>query len=164
MKLFLNTFTAFFMVGAISCSSIVSKSTYPVVVKSAPSGLKYSIKNKAGSVVSTGRTPSTVSLNAKAGFFKAAKYQIDILEGSRTVGSTELTATIDGWYLGNILFGGLIGLLIVDPATGNMWALPDEVTVHKNTLASTDAPQLNVALLSSLTEQQRQKLVKIKSR
>lgn len=32
---------------------------------------------------------------------------------------------MDGWYVGNIIFGGLIGLLLVDPITGAMWKLPD---------------------------------------
>jgi hypothetical protein len=34
---------------------------------------------------------------------------------------------MDGWYIGNILFGGVIGFLIVDPATGAMWKLGDPV-------------------------------------
>ena len=33
-----------------------------------------------------------------------------------------LHTTLNGWYLGNIIFGGLIGLLLVDPATGAMWS------------------------------------------
>lgn len=38
---------------------------------------------------------------------------------------------MDGWYFGNILFGGLIGFLIVDPATGAMYTLkPDTLNVH----------------------------------
>lgn len=34
---------------------------------------------------------------------------------------------MDGWYMGNLLFGGFIGFLIVDPATGAMWKLDDNV-------------------------------------
>ena len=33
----------------------------------------------------------------------------------------EITPDFNGWYIGNILFGGLIGMIIVDPATGDMW-------------------------------------------
>ena len=37
-------------------------------------------------------------------------------------------AKLGGWYAGNFIFGGLIGFLIVDPATGAMWTLsPKEV-------------------------------------
>ena len=32
---------------------------------------------------------------------------------------------LSGWYLGNFLFGEVIGLLIIDPATGAMWRLPE---------------------------------------
>jgi hypothetical protein len=38
---------------------------------------------------------------------------------------------VDGWYFGNLLFGGLIGLLIVDPATGAMYKLePNEINCN----------------------------------
>ncbi len=40
--------------------------------------------------------------------------------------TTRLEATLDGWYIGNIIFGGLIGFLIVDPLTGAMWKLPEQ--------------------------------------
>lgn len=157
-------FTSLAIVSSISCSSIVSKSSYPVTVNSAPSGLKYTIKNSKDTTISSGRTPATVTLNASNGFFKAAKYQIDILQGTKVVGSTELAATLDGWYFGNVLVGGLVGLLIVDPASGAMWALPAEVTVHKNTLAAhSAASELQVAYFSTLTEQQRQRLIKLES-
>jgi hypothetical protein len=32
--------------------------------------------------------------------------------------------------LGNIVFGGLIGLLIVDPATGAMWKLEETQVIN----------------------------------
>ena len=38
----------------------------------------------------------------------------------------QLEASINGWYFGNIIFGGLIGILIVDPATGAMWKISEE--------------------------------------
>ena len=39
-----------------------------------------------------------------------------------------LESEVDSWYFGNILFGGLIGMLIIDPATGAMWKLPENVS------------------------------------
>jgi hypothetical protein len=39
-----------------------------------------------------------------------------------------IDGAINGWYFGNILFGGLIGMLAVDPSTGAMYTLkPDAV-------------------------------------
>lgn len=47
-----------------------------------------------------------------------------------------LSADISGWYFGNILFGGLIGMLIVDPATGAMWKLPENVNASVSPIAT----------------------------
>ncbi len=37
---------------------------------------------------------------------------------------------LDGWYFGNLIFGGLLGILIIDPATGAMWRLDETFTVY----------------------------------
>lgn len=34
--------------------------------------------------------------------------------------------SLDGWYFGNILLGGFLGMVIIDPATGAMWELDTE--------------------------------------
>ena len=34
-----------------------------------------------------------------------------------------LECSVNGWYFGNLLIGGLIGMLIIDPATGAMYKL-----------------------------------------
>ena len=44
-----------------------------------------------------------------------------------------LETRMNGWYLGNIIFGGLIGALIVDPATGAMWTFKEnDIMMNKN--------------------------------
>jgi hypothetical protein len=32
----------------------------------------------------------------------------------------KVDGTVNGWYFGNVVFGGLIGMIAVDPATGAM--------------------------------------------
>jgi hypothetical protein len=32
-------------------------------------------------------------------------------------------STVNGWYVGNVILGGMIDLLVVNPATGAMWTL-----------------------------------------
>ncbi len=109
-----------------SCASIVSKSVYPVSLCSSPTGLKYELRDKNGVAVSTGRTPAMVTLHASNGFFSPARYQLFCFsEDGKSFSQVPVSASLDGWYVGNILFGGLIGWLIVDPATGAMWKLPD---------------------------------------
>ena len=52
---------------------------------------------------------------------------------------------LDAWYFGNILLGGVIGMLIVDPATGAMYKLSTDY-LHINMENSTTAtePELRV--------------------
>jgi len=108
-----------------NCASIVSKSDYPVTITS-PKPTKVSVKNKATSnVVHTGTTPTTVTLSASDGYFKPAKYEIESKASTQS-----LEATMDPWYAGNIIFGGLIGIFI-DPATGAMWKLPKDVNINQ---------------------------------
>jgi hypothetical protein len=81
-----------------------------------------------------------VKLDRGAGYFKGAKYNVVI----EKPGFSKKEFVVDsslmvGWYLfGNLLFGGLIGWFIVDPATGAMWSLdPDETYIE---LAPTARP------------------------
>lgn len=122
---------------AWGCASIVSKSRYPVTFDSNPTGANIVITDKSGNRIFEGRTPTTLTLSASKGFFSPAEYYIEVsMEGYNT-GRATLTAGLDGWYIGNILFGGLIGMLIVDPATGAMWKLDERVVV--NLVAKTSA-------------------------
>jgi hypothetical protein len=68
-----------------------------------------------------------------------------------------LEPTIDGWYFGNILFGGLIGMLIVDPLTGAMYCLPTEVKADFGS-----STQLKVDTIDNLTPEQKQNLIPVK--
>ena len=94
-----------------------------------PPGKEVVVKDKSGRAVYQGKTPMTVTLPACSGFFSPARYTIAVLENDKPVAVDQISASIDPWYVGNILFGGLIGILIVDPATGAMWCLTDRVIV-----------------------------------
>ena len=72
-------------------------------------------------------TPATFRLPAKAGFFSREKYTFEFEKKGYLPASSSLNGKLDAWYFGNIVFGGLIGVLIVDPATGAMWKLDDRV-------------------------------------
>jgi len=109
------------------CASIVSKSQYPVYMKSDPTGAKVTVKNELGTQVHKCTTPSTVTLSAKSGFFSSANYSFEFEKEGYYPGVSSLSGQMDSWYIGNILFGGLIGFLLVDPATGAMWRLDDTV-------------------------------------
>jgi hypothetical protein len=112
------------------CASIVSKSSWPVTVQSNPTGAKCVIAKENGIQLQTGVTPMTFTLNSSNGFFQSARYVITCDKEGYQTSKTELSSSLNGWYWGNILFGGLIGLLIVDPATGSMWKLEEVQVVN----------------------------------
>jgi hypothetical protein len=121
-----------FCLGMTACCSIVSKSSYPVTISSNPPGASFTLKKANGLAMSTGVTPATITLNSSDGYFQPAKYIVEFTRKGVTQ-TVPLNASINGWYFGNLLFGGIIiGMLIVDPATGAMWRLDDSVIATFN--------------------------------
>ena len=59
-----------------SCASIVSKSSYPITINSAPSEAQIVIKDKKGVEIFSGQTPATLKLKSGSGFFGKARYQV----------------------------------------------------------------------------------------
>jgi hypothetical protein len=122
------------------CASIVSKSDWPVRVSSNPDGALCTVTDKTGTVISKGVTPTILTLKSGDGYFKSASYKLMFeKEGYQPV-SKELPTSLNGWYWGNIVLGGLIGMLIVDPATGAMWSLDESVTGTLAALPGVSSP------------------------
>ena len=156
-------------VALTGCASILSDSTYPVVFDTDPSGAQMRITDEAGNVVFDGRGPTTLSLKSGDGYFSGARYTVAAdLNGQSTTAT--LTPSMDGWYVGNILFGGLIGLLIVDPITGAMYKLPERFVVDMDggaseisaTGADGETMTLNVVALADVPEHLRGELIPVK--
>lgn len=126
------------------CASIVSKSQWPVIINSNPGGANVTITNKRGMEVQKGETPMSITLSSSAGFFSPAEYQFAFEKEGYYPANASLSAGMNGWYLGNIIFGNFIwiGILIVDPATGAMWKLDD--TVCGNLKPDPNAPVKSV--------------------
>jgi hypothetical protein len=142
------------------CSSIISQSEYSVAIDSSPTGASFIITNKAGQRVHSGVTPSSVTLNSSAGYFKGEAYTIALTKNGYLDKTYTIQSSIDGWYWGNILLGGLIGMLIVDPATGAMYNLPDRVDISLEQTA-TSASLLQIKTIDMLTADDKARLVKL---
>lgn len=117
------------------CASIVGDSQYPVAIASEPSGASYEIRDTTGRLIDSGVTPKTVTLKSSAGYFQRAEYSVLLRKPGYTDQTTHVNGSISGWYWGNILFGGLIGLFAVDPATGAMYKLPEGTNATLSPLA-----------------------------
>ena len=131
MKKILHPLIASVCLFSIGCASIVSSPNRPVAVTSEPVGAGFVVKKDNGIAVSSGVTPATIVLSSSGGYFRPAKYLIEFTKDGHKQ-TVPLSGTLNGWYIGNFLFGGLIGLLIVDPATGAMWRLDDTVMANFN--------------------------------
>ena len=106
------------------CASIVSDSRWPVSINSTPDHAGFTVRNQSGVTVAGGTTPHTVMLPSGAGYFDGETYTVKFTKGDYAGRDVTIDSSVNGWYWGNLVFGGIIGFLIVDPATGAMWKLP----------------------------------------
>jgi hypothetical protein len=135
------------------CASIISGGTQPVTIKSVPEGASVSVTNRAGEKIHAGTTPVTLTLKRGAGYFKSEVYAVAIQKEGYAPQQLMITSTVNGWYIGNILFGGLIGMLAVDPVTGAMYSFPDDVsaTLQQQPVKSSQSGALTIVSTESLS-------------
>jgi hypothetical protein len=110
---------------ATGCATIVGKDLFSVPFQSSPDGASVSVKDEKGMLLYTGTTPTMFTLKAGESYFHAKSYIVTFSKAGYTDQTITVRATMSGWFFGNIVFGGLIGMLIVDPISGKMWKLPD---------------------------------------
>ena len=113
----------------------------------------------------SGTTPITVTLKKGRGYFKPEVYTVRFTKDGFQPREIQVRGAVNGWYFGNIIFGGLIGLLAVDPATGAMYTLkPDAVEGALSALKvsrTAEGRSLTVVLLANVPQAQREQLISI---
>ena len=150
----------------LGCATIMGKSAPESLnIRSNPDQADVTITDEKGTKIFEGKTPTTVMLEKKKGYFSGKKYTVKICKEGCSDQSVIVDTKLTGWFFGNLLFGGLVGILIVDPATGGMWTLDTnelDVTLEmaKKTSES-GSPQLGVALLDDVPITLRHRLVRI---
>jgi hypothetical protein len=121
-------FAAASLVSMSGCASIMSGSRKNITINSNPPGAHVSVADKNGAEVASLTTPCVANLKRGAGYFSGASYVAKIEKPGYQSQEVKIQATANPWTLGNIVFGGVIGLLIVDPVTGGMFMLtPAEI-------------------------------------
>ena len=93
---------------ASACTTIMSGKTQEMTFDSEPQGVEVNVSGKV-----IGRTPTTVQLDKK----KDQTLTFS-LEGYKTQ-TRNLATTVDPWFFGNVIFGGLIGST-TDAITGSI--------------------------------------------
>jgi hypothetical protein len=156
----ISTLCIFVMFGLLlsSCASIVGGGgTQNVTINSNRSGVQFEITDVNGALIQSGITPAKILLKRGAGYFQAAEYTIKYKSTDGEKIQT-ITHSLNGWYIGNLLIGGLIGFLIVDPLTGAMYTLPANVYVNIKYAVS---ESINVFSISDIKPDMREYLVAV---
>jgi hypothetical protein len=154
------------IMGGTGCSSIVHGGNRSLNINSTPAGAKVTVfKNGTAEAVHSGTTPITLSLDPRGGYFKGQGYTLKFELTGYKATELQIRPKLSGWYFGNIVFGGLIGMIVVDPLTGSMWNLtPDKI---EQTLTTEQASLIKnqqgfvVILASQVTANEKASMVKI---
>ena len=107
-------------------------------------------------------------LKSGSSFFAKESYKLTFAAPGYEPKTTMIEADINGWYFGNILFGGFIGLLIVDPATGAMYRITQQNVQVMLTQAQgfnmpdADPNSLQIVSISSIPTSHRYLLTPVK--
>ena len=157
------TFSACSALGG--CATIVHGGPRPIAVASAPAGAKVSIYDRSNTLVMTNTTPFIAQLSTKYGYFKGQDYRLVFEMPGHATAEVNLTSSVSGWYFANLVFGGVIGMLIVDPLTGAMFNLSPEKIDQSLTASQAqvirDRTGFLVVLSSQITEQERTQMVRV---
>ncbi len=112
------------------CATILTGTQQDILFTSSPTSAKVVVKSSNGMEVFNGTTPATVKLPKKE------EYAVTIsMDGYQSV-TLPISQSFQSLYLGNIICGGLIGL-VIDAVNGAMWTLePETVAVSLSTAMS----------------------------
>lgn len=117
-----SLFCCLLLVGMEGCATIMTGMSAPVNIATNPPGAKFKLyRNNV--LIHNGVSPQVVQLK------KRGKYAIEIeMEGMEPV-RAPIRKGVSGWYIfGNLVFGGLLGYLIVDPISGAIFTFPKKHT------------------------------------
>lgn len=125
-----------FMLSA--CSTIMRDNSQTVSITSDTEKVNVKIVDRKGKLVVDEQTPINTTLKTSCdGYFSPQKYTITASKEGFETQTTTLDWHVSKWYgWGNLAVGGLIGYLIVDPITGDMYYLDEEVHLNMTPIAS----------------------------
>ncbi len=128
------------------CASIISGTKQDVTISSSPGSANIVIKSSKGIEVFRGATPVRVELKRKY------SYQVSIALPGYREENVYIDNNFNAWYLGNIICGGLIGL-VIDAINGAMYTLePDMISVSLVTAYAPDGSRGEYAVFRALDD------------
>lgn len=164
MKSIRSTFSIAAVTLMTGCASIVGDTEQVVTISSTPSSANVTITDEKMVEVHSGKTPMTVQLRKSDGsYFGGKTYTVEISKDGYKSRTMMINSSPNGWYIGgNLIFGGLIGWLIVDPMTGAMYNLSPDVidaTLGESVTRAEDGKsEITLVLLEDVPSEMREKM------
>ncbi len=118
MKKLIATIGVFLVMTLCDCASIMHGTEQEETFISKPDSANIKVDN-----ISHGKTPTTVRLT------RAKEHTVNISLSGYKPANLKLKKTISGWYFGNVLLGGVIGL-IVDAGDGAIYNLEPDLDIE----------------------------------
>lgn len=115
-----------------ACATIMRDNSQTIPITSSTDNVDIRIADKSGKVIFEGQTPASVNLKtAASGYFDPQEYTIIASKDGFKNQTTIIDWHVSAWYwAGNLILGGLIGYLIIDPITGDMYYLDEDVHLN----------------------------------
>lgn len=131
----------------ISCATIIKGTSQDISINSSPTKASVVIKTTGGVETFTGTTPTTAKLSKKK------EYVVTIsLEGYKET-TVQITQSFEAWTIGNILCGGVLGL-VIDAVDGAMWKLePEQIMVSLVTASNEGGESRLYAVFRAIDDQ-----------
>lgn len=119
------TFLILFVPALITsgCATIVTGRSQGLTVKTDPPGANCDLTRKGKSVGVVNPTPGTAQLGKSASALDVSCKKSGYLDTS-----AKLSSSLQGWTLGNVIFGGIVGI-VVDAGTGAMHEYQSEISM-----------------------------------
>jgi uncharacterized protein YceK len=134
------------------CASIMSGRHAEVAINTNAPNARVVVRDKRGQHVASLHAPATVTLRRKDKLIFPARYTATIEAPGYKSASVPIRSTINPWILGNVVVGGIPGL-VVDNVTGAAWRprhseIYQELTPMYGTgpMYSAIQPQMNTAV------------------
>jgi hypothetical protein len=136
-RLLRTAFSTLFL-GLPGCASIINGRHAEVAVTSIPANAHVAIRDDRGMEVASFHTPGVARLRRNRRYFLPAKHTATISAPGYAPAQMPITSGPSPWLIGNIVFGGIPGLL-VDGATGGAWQ-PSPSSIHQDLVSLSGRP------------------------
>jgi len=120
------------------CATIVSDSVYPVRVETTPPGAACEVRRSGELIATVVPTPGIATVTRSSRVLDIGCRPANAPAGTSVV-NVNVPADPNFWMFGNLIFGGLIGI-VIDISTGAIGRYPALVTVEMPVVAAPPPP------------------------